>query len=226
MAQKEKLAQESVPLAERSETELTPLQKQYYEIKRTHSKYLLFFRLGDFYELFDEDAKVASRELDLMLTTRDRNKPAAEQMPMCGVPYHSADSYIAKLLQKGYKIAVCEQMEDPATAKGLVKREVVRIITPGTVTDEAMLDKSRSNYLCAVCAGDEGAAAAFCDISTGEFAAVEYGRPGHKPPDERAGLLRPARGRPEPGRREEGAAGGFPAPPPRLLAGAGRRRVF
>ena len=176
MAQKEKLAQESVPLAERSETELTPLQKQYYEIKRTHSKYLLFFRLGDFYELFDEDAKVASRELDLMLTTRDRNKPAAEQMPMCGVPYHSADSYIAKLLQKGYKIAVCEQMEDPATAKGLVKREVVRIITPGTVTDEAMLDKSRSNYLCAVCAGDEGAAAAFCDISTGEFAAVEYGR--------------------------------------------------
>ena len=117
MAQKEKLAQESVPLAERSETELTPLQKQYYEIKRTHSKYLLFFRLGDFYELFDEDAKVASRELDLMLTTRDRNKPAAEQMPMCGVPYHSADSYIAKLLQKGYKVAVCEQMEDPATAK-------------------------------------------------------------------------------------------------------------
>ena len=147
MAQKEKLAQESVPLAERSETELTPLQKQYYEIKHTHSKYLLFFRLGDFYELFDEDAKVASRELDLMLTTRDRNKPAAEQMPMCGVPYHSADSYIAKLLQKGYKIAVCEQMEDPATAKGLVKREVVRIITPGTVASPARWSRPTTGIL-------------------------------------------------------------------------------
>ncbi len=166
----------SVPLSRRRADELTPLQKQYTEIKKQNSNCLLFFRLGDFYELFDEDAKVAARELDLTLTTRDRNKPAEEQVPMCGVPYHAADSYIARLLQKGYKVAICEQLEDPALAKGLVKRDVVRIITPGTVTDESMLDRGRANYLCAVYAGAPGAAAAFCDISTGEFAVVEYGK--------------------------------------------------
>ena len=106
------------PLGERDESGLTPLQKQYFEIKSRYRDTLLLFRLGDFYELFDADAVTASRELDLMLTTRDRGKPSAEQMPMCGVPYHSADSYIARLLQKGYKVAVCEQLEDPAPRQG------------------------------------------------------------------------------------------------------------
>ena len=105
--------------------ELTPMKKQYNEIKARHSDCLLFFRLGDFYEMFDEDAKIASRELDLALTTRDRGIADPEKRtPMCGVPYHSSQSYIARLIAKGYKVAICEQIEDPATAKGLVKRDV------------------------------------------------------------------------------------------------------
>ena len=115
--------------------ELTPMKRQYYEIKEKHQDCLLFFRLGDFYEMFDEDAKLASRELDLALTTRDRNvENPDERTPMCGVPYHSAEAYIARLIAKGYKVAICEQMEDPALAKGLVERDVIRIISPGTVT--------------------------------------------------------------------------------------------
>ena len=156
------------------EAELTPMKKQYYEIKKQYSDCMLFFRLGDFYEMFDEDAVTASRELDLALTTRDRNKPAEEQTPMCGVPYHSAQPYIAKLLQKGYKVAVCEQTEDPALAKGLVKRDVIRIITPGTVTEDSMLEQGRSNYVCSVYLDAKSGAAAFCDISTGEFYAASF----------------------------------------------------
>ncbi len=176
MARKKVGEEGHIPLSERGEASLTPLQKQYLEIKKEHQGQLLLFRLGDFYELFDEDAVIASRELDLTLTTRDRGKPAEEQVAMCGVPFHSADSYIARLLQRGYKVAVCEQMEDPALAKGLVKREVVRIITPGTITDASMLENGRANYICAVYLGDDAGAAAFCDVSTGEFAAVEYPR--------------------------------------------------
>ena len=116
--------------------ELTPMKRQYNEIKSKHEDCLLFFRLGDFYEMFDEDAKLASKELDLALTTRDRNvENPDERTPMCGVPYHSAEAYIARLIAKGYKIAICEQTEDPALAKGLVQRDVIRIITPGTVTE-------------------------------------------------------------------------------------------
>ena len=112
------------------------MKMQYQQIKSKYSDCLLFFRLGDFYEMFDEDARVASRELDLALTTRDRSVADPEQRtPMCGVPYHSSQTYIARLIAKGYKVAICEQIEDPATAKGLVKRDVIRIITPGTVTD-------------------------------------------------------------------------------------------
>ena len=126
--------------------ELTPMKKQYNEIKQQHPDCLLFFRLGDFYEMFDDDAKLASRELDLALTTRDRNVEDPEQRtPMCGVPYHSAETYIARLIAKGYKVAICEQMEDPALAKGLVQRDVIRIITPGTVTESSMLEERRSN---------------------------------------------------------------------------------
>ena len=111
---------------------------------------LLFFRLGDFYEMFEEDARIASRELDLTLTSRDhaKDKSAEDKIPMCGVPYHSSESYIARLVAKGYKVAICEQMEDPALAKGLVKRDIIRIVTPGTVTESSMLVESKNNYLC------------------------------------------------------------------------------
>ena len=121
------------------------MMRQYLEMKEKNKDCLLFFRLGDFYEMFNEDAKLVSKELDLTLTTRDRSKAKEEQTPMCGVPYHSAEAYIARLVAKGYKVAICEQMEDPATAKGLVDRDIVRIVTPGTVTESSMLDESRNN---------------------------------------------------------------------------------
>jgi DNA mismatch repair protein MutS len=157
--------------------ELTPMKKQYFQIKQNYQDCLLFFRLGDFYEMFEEDAVTASRELDLALTTRDRGKPESEQTPMCGIPYHAADSYIARLIAKGYKVAICEQMEDPALAKGIVDRDVIRIITPGTVTDSAMLEEGRSNYLCALCLEDDAGGAAFCDVSTGEFCTTSFTGP-------------------------------------------------
>lgn len=157
--------------------ELTPMKKQYQEIKAQYPDCMLFFRLGDFYEMFNEDAKTASRELDLALTTRDRSvENPEERTPMCGVPYHAAEVYIAKLIAKGYKVAICEQMEDPALAKGLVKRDVIRIITPGTVTASSMLDENRSNYLCAVCwnGKQDRGGIAFCDASTGEFCTAAF----------------------------------------------------
>ena len=162
--------------------ELTPMKRQYNEIKAQYSDCLLFFRLGDFYEMFNEDAKIASKELDLALTTRDRGvEDPEERTPMCGVPYHSAEAYIARLICRGYKVAICEQTEDPALAKGLVRRDVIRVITPGTVTESSMLEEGRSNYLAAVylSAGEGGAA--FCDVSTGEFccAAFADGAPSH-----------------------------------------------
>ena len=122
-------------------TELTPMMRQYLEMKEKNKDCLLFFRLGDFYEMFNEDAKLVSKELDLTLTTRDRSKDKEDQTPMCGVPYHSAEAYIARLVAKGYKVAICEQTEDPATAKGLVDRDIVRIVTPGTVTESSMLEQ-------------------------------------------------------------------------------------
>ena len=149
--------------------EMTPMRRQYHAIKERNQDSLLFFRLGDFYEMFDEDAKLAARELDLTLTTRDRGKPKEEQTPMCGVPQHSVEAYIARLVQKGYKVAICEQLEDPATAKGIVERDITRIVTPGTVTESSMLDESRNNYLG--CIYEEGGkfGLAFCDVSTGAF---------------------------------------------------------
>ena len=157
-------------MVRRKMAELTPMKRQYNEIKEQYRDCLLFFRLGDFYEMFDDDAKIASRELDLALTTRDRGvENPDERTPMCGVPYHAAEGYIAKLIARGYKVAICEQTEDPALAKGIVKRDVIRIITPGTVTESSMLDESRSNYICAVCLEGGIGGAAFCDISTGEF---------------------------------------------------------
>ncbi|MCC8090356.1 MAG: DNA mismatch repair protein MutS [Oscillospiraceae bacterium] len=149
--------------------ELTPMKQQYNEIKAEYEDCLLFFRLGDFYEMFDEDAKTASRELDLPLTTRDRSKSAEEQTPMCGVPYHSAETYIGRLIAKGYKVAICEQMEDPSLAKGIVTRDVIRVITPGTVTESSMLEEGRSNYFAAVYLSGACGAVCFADVSTGEM---------------------------------------------------------
>ena len=149
--------------------ELTPMKRQYNEIKAQNPDSILLFRLGDFYEMFDDDARIAARELDLTLTTRDRGKPKELQTPMCGVPFHSVDSYIARLVAKGYKVAICEQTEDPATAKGLVSRDITRIVTPGTVTESCMLDENRNNYMCCLF-GDGGRfGLAFCDVSTGAF---------------------------------------------------------
>ena len=133
--------------------DLTPMMKQYLEIKEANPDCLLFFRLGDFYEMFNDDAKIASQELDLTLTSRNHGKykkSAEEAIPMCGVPYHACDAYIARLIAKGYKVAICEQMENPATAKGLVKRDILRVVTPGTVMDAASLDERHSNYICAL----------------------------------------------------------------------------
>ena len=150
--------------------EPTPMMKQYLEIKRDNPDSILFFRLGDFYEMFADDARLASKELDLTLTSRDKGKhakPESEQIPMCGIPYHASEAYIARLIAKGYKVAICEQMEDPATAKGLVKRDIIRVVTPGTVTDASCLEEKASNFICAVYADSRSAGAAFCDITTG-----------------------------------------------------------
>ena len=154
--------------------EMTPMMKQYLEMKERNPDSILFFRLGDFYEMFNEDAKLVSKELDLTLTTRDRNKPPEERTPMCGVPYHSCDSYIARLIAKGYKVAICEQTEDPATAKGLVDRDIIRVITPGTVIASSMLEEGRNNFLCAVYADSTALGLCLCDISTGEVFATSF----------------------------------------------------
>lgn len=150
---------------------LSPLMKQYLEVKQEHPECILMCRIGDFYEMFFEDAKIASRELDLVLTGKDCG--LEERAPMCGVPHHAADGYVAKLVSRGYRVAICEQTEDPATAKGLVKRDVVRIITPGTVTEGGYLDEKKNNYICASLCDDFGCGIAFADVSTGEISATE-----------------------------------------------------
>ena len=150
------------------------MMKQYLEMKDRSPDSILFFRLGDFYEMFFDDAKLASKELDLTLTTRDRNKPPEERTPMCGVPYHSCDSYIARLIAKGYKVAICEQTEDPATAKGLVDRDIIRVVTPGTVMSSSMLEEGKNNFLCAVYADSAAMGLCLCDLSTGEVFATSF----------------------------------------------------
>lgn len=146
---------------------LTPMMQQYFTIKENYQDCILFYRLGDFYEMFFDDAELASKELELVLTGRDCG--LEERAPMCGIPYHAASGYIGKLIQKGYKVAICEQVEDPKEAKGIVKRDVIKIITPGTFLDDNFLDKGSNNYIMAVTAGKDRYGLAFCDISTGEF---------------------------------------------------------
>ncbi|MDO8615769.1 MAG: DNA mismatch repair protein MutS [Dehalococcoidia bacterium] len=165
----------------------TPLRRQYLEIKRRYPHAILFFRLGDFYETFDADAETAARELDITLTSRPVSK--GQRVPLAGIPYHALDSYLAKLIAKGYKVAICEQMEAPGKGKGLVDRRVVRVVTPGTLVEDNLLTSGANNYLAALFPGDSRCGVAYVDVSTGEFACLQAA-----PEDAAAALerLRPA----------------------------------
>ena len=150
--------------------EPTPMMQQYIDVKQSYPDTVLMYRLGDFFEMFFEDAVTVSRELELTLTARDCG--SGMRAAMCGVPFHKADLYVGKLVELGHKVAICEQTEDPAKAQGLVKREIGRIVTPGTVTDGSLLNDSRNNYLAALCPSEDGFAAGFADISTGQVFAT------------------------------------------------------
>ena len=154
-----------------AKTKISPMMQQYLDIKEQYKECILFFRLGDFYEMFFDDAITVSRELELTLT--GKNCGQEEKAPMCGVPFHSADTYISRLIEKGYRVAICEQTEDPASAKGIVKREVIRIVTPGTLTSQSMLKENENNYLSSIYIDDYGAGISYCDISTGEMYASQ-----------------------------------------------------
>jgi DNA mismatch repair protein MutS len=165
------VSQEQASQEQASQFQSTPLMRQYHAIKQQVPNALLMFRLGDFYELFYEDAVTAARELEITLTAR--NKEKGQAIPMCGVPYHAADGYLARLIQKGYRVAVCDQMEEAGPGKKLVKREVTRVVTPGTATESSLLRSHENNYLAAVCRNGTRAGIAHVDISTGEFQATE-----------------------------------------------------
>ena len=147
--------------------ELSPMMKHYMEIKEEYNDCIVFYRLGDFYEMFFEDARLASRELEITLTGRDCG--LEERAPMCGVPFHAAESYIARLIEKGYKVAICEQLEDPKEAKGIVKRDVIRVVTPGTVIEANMLDEKKNNYIMSIYKKGIYFGLSVCDVTTGTF---------------------------------------------------------
>ncbi len=153
----------------------SPVRAQYLHIKRQNPDAILFFRMGDFYEMFDDDAEIVARELEIALTRRDFGR--GEKSSMAGVPHHAAEGYIARLVSKGYRVAICEQMSDPALSKGLVEREVIRVVTPGTVIDPAMLAAKRNNFLAGVVAGRDAVGIAYIDITTGEFATTQFATP-------------------------------------------------
>src|SRR5689334_33631 len=153
-----------------STDDVSPARQQYLEIKREYPNTILFFRLGDFYETFDEDAEITARELDIVLTSRSIGK--GERAPLAGIPYHAVENYLARLIEKGYHVAICEQIgEQPV--KGLFPREVVRVVTPGTVIEPTMLKGDRNNYLIGLAVSEQRAGIAYVDISTGEFAVTE-----------------------------------------------------
>jgi DNA mismatch repair protein MutS len=177
----------------------TPMFAQYLEIKEQYQDTILFYRLGDFYETFFDDALTAARELELTLTGREGGK-AMGRVPMAGIPYHSAESYIARLIERGYKVAVCEQLEDPKAAKGLVKRDVTRVFTPGTLVEPKLLQEKQNNFFCAIAFGKNGFGLAVSDLSTGEFAACEFpGGDGIRQLVDELGRLEPAEVILEPG---------------------------
>ena len=146
----------------------TPIRRQYLRIKQQYPQAIVFFRLGDFYETFDEDARLASRELEIVLTSREMGK--GHRVPMAGIPYHALDNYLARLISRGYKVAICEQLTKPGEIKGLVQREVVRLVTPGTVVEPSLLDSKSNNYLLSLVLGEEAVGIAYVDITTSEFA--------------------------------------------------------
>ncbi|MCH8063778.1 MAG: DNA mismatch repair protein MutS, partial [Chloroflexi bacterium] len=146
----------------------TPAREQYLRIKKEHQGEVLFFRMGDFYETFDDDARLVSRELEIALTSRGMGN--GERIPLAGIPYHALEGYLAQLVRKGYKVAICEQTSDPAASKGIVDREVVRVVTPGTVIEDSLLSKNANNFLASVYVEGEEAGLAYVDITTSEFA--------------------------------------------------------
>ena len=154
---------------------LSPMMQEYLKTKEQYSDAILFYRLGDFYEMFFDDALTATKELELTLTGKDCG--LEERAPMCGVPFHAAETYIKRLIEKGYKVAICEQVEDPKKAKGLVKREVIRVVTPGTTLDAASLDESKNNYLMAIVSMEDQFGCAIADITTGDCFLTEVDRP-------------------------------------------------
>ena len=166
----------AIVIEKRSELKtVTPMMRQYLDIKAEYEGYILFYRLGDFYECFFEDAVIASKALDLVLTGRECGD--GKRAAMCGVPFHKADQFIGKLVDQGYKVGICEQVEDPKQAVGLVKREVIRVVTPGTVTDADLLREGQNNFLASICFGKESVGVCFADISTGDVItpdAVKY----------------------------------------------------
>ena len=151
--------------------EYSPMMQHYLDTKKDYKDSILFYRLGDFYEMFFDDAILASRELELTLTGKECGQE--EKAPMCGVPFHAAENYIARLISKGYKVAICEQMEDPKQAKGIVKREVIRVVTPGTVIESNLLDEKKNNYIMSVYKSGIYFGIAVCDVSTGDFRATQ-----------------------------------------------------
>ena len=153
-------------------SKLSPMMKQYFEVKNKYKNHILFYRLGDFYEMFFDDAIIASRELELTLTGRDCG--LEERAPMCGVPHHACDVYLKKLIEKGYNVAICEQTMDPAMCKGIVPREVIRVVTPGTLIESSMLDETSNNYICAFYMRAKESALCLADISTGEVHLFEF----------------------------------------------------
>ena len=152
--------------------DVTPIRKQYLDLKRQYPEAILLFRLGDFYETFDADAELVARELDIVLTSRPVGK--GQRVPLAGVPHHAVESYVARLIEKGYRVAIAEQMADPATVKGIVPRDVIRVVTPGTVVEPALLDDKRPNYLAAWVTDDERVGLAHVDVTTGEFAVTQF----------------------------------------------------
>lgn len=166
---------------------ITPMMQQYLQIKEENPDTLLFFRLGDFYELFFDDAELVSKELELTLTGKDCG--LSKRAPMCGVPYHAVDTYVGRLIEKGYKVAICEQMTDPAESKGLVERAVTRVVTPGTVIESNMLDERCASYIMALCVQRNRAGVAFCDVSTGEFFVHQFADAANRMKDELARIM-------------------------------------
>ena len=149
----------------------TPIRRQYLRIKQKYPQAIVLFRLGDFYETFDEDARIVAKELEIVLTSREMGK--GHRVPMAGIPYHALDNYLARLVNRGYKVAICEQMTQPGATKGIVEREVIRVVTPGTVVEPSLLDSKANNYLASMVVGEVEVGLAYVDITTSEFATTQ-----------------------------------------------------